>query len=50
MKKKLHLSKERLKTLSHNQLIHVVGGSAGSTSGRNRDTIIFSDYCNVLAV
>jgi hypothetical protein len=45
MKKKLHLSKERLRTLSHNQLIQVVGGSANSTSG-DCDTLIFSDHCN----
>ena len=45
MKKKLRLSKERLRTLSPNQLIQVVGGSANSASG---DTLIFSDHCNAL--
>jgi hypothetical protein len=50
MKKKLRLSKERLRTLSPNQLIQVVGGSANSASGPDCDTLIFSDHCNALFV
>jgi len=44
MKKKLHLSKERLRTLSHNQLLQVAGGSANNATTYN----IVSEHCNVL--
>ena len=46
MKKKLHLSKERLRTLSHNELLQVAGGTANN----GRGTLIVSDHCNVLLV
>jgi hypothetical protein len=46
MKKKLHLSKERLRTLSHNQLLQVAGGSLTNDRGATLNTV--SDHCNVL--
>ncbi len=46
MKKKLHLSKERLRTLSHNQLLQVAGGSANNDCGATLNML--SDHCNVL--
>jgi hypothetical protein len=46
MKRKLHLSKERLRTLSHNQLLQVAGGTA--TNDRGTTFNIVSQHCNVL--
>jgi len=48
MKKKLHLSKERLRTLSHNQLLQVAGGTATNDRGGTLNNV--SDHCNALAV
>jgi hypothetical protein len=48
MKKKLHLSKERLRTLSHNQLLQVAGGSATNNGGTTLN--IVSEHCNMLRV
>ncbi len=51
MKKKLLLSKERLKTLSSEQLVRVAGGMdpGGSSIGPNCDPMLspMSDGCNV---
>ncbi len=48
MKKKLHLSKERLRTLSHNELLQVASGSATNEHGATLNNL--SDRCNVLRV
>jgi hypothetical protein len=47
MKKKLQLSKERLRSLSHNQLLQIAGGSA--TDGLTTLNIV-SERCNALLV
>ena len=44
MKKKLQLSKERLRTLSHIQLLQVAGGTNNTGTTYN----IVSEHCNVL--